>query len=155
MQTVLHSQNPERSLTRVFRRVAANGMADMPFGNPALVVEAVGFRRTENGRWLGVLITPWAVNLLLLPAARARAPWPETVAGGTQLWRFPSGAYEFIAAAGEELGVYHFCSLFSPPHQFASQEAARQTASAVLSGLFIPAAEHADGKSRRAFLGLA
>ena len=161
MQSVPHFQNPEARLARVFRRVAANGMADMPIGNPALDVEAVGFRRTKNGHWLGVLITPWAVNLMLLPAIDACAPWPETPAGGTQIWRFPSGAYEFIVAPDRELGVYHFCSIFSPPSSFVSQEAARQTAHALLSGLFMPfppdapaPGKDAPGKHRRALLGL-
>ena len=160
-QTATYLHNPAASLTSVFRCIAARGMADMPLANPALAVEAVGFRRAENGHWLGVLITPWAMNLLLLPAANARAPWPDKAAGDTRLWRFPSGAYEFIVAAEEELGVYHFCSLFSPPHQFISQEAARQTARAVLAGLCLPSSagapddEPASGKNRRAFLGLA
>ncbi|MDR2364612.1 MAG: [NiFe]-hydrogenase assembly chaperone HybE [Zoogloeaceae bacterium] len=165
MRTVSHALNPEASLTRVFRRIAAGGMADMPLGNPALDVEAVGFRQTENGRWLGVLITPWAMNLLLLPASDARAPWPDKAAGDTHVWRFPSGAYTFLVAAEEELGIYHLCSLFSPPHQFTSQEAARQTACAVLSELLSPprsaalareaaSGERVSGKNRRAFLGL-
>jgi [NiFe] hydrogenase assembly HybE family chaperone len=155
--------NPEASLARIFRRVAAEGMAGMPLGNPALEVEAVGFRQTENGHWLGVLITPWAVDLLLLPATSSS--WPDKAAGETQCWRFPSGVYEFLAASHEELGSYHLCSLFSPPHQFTSQEAARQTAQAILSGLFIPSVRapasiaapgiKTVGTSRRAFLGLA
>ncbi|MDR1350135.1 MAG: [NiFe]-hydrogenase assembly chaperone HybE [Zoogloeaceae bacterium] len=163
MLTAPHLHNPEASLTRVFRRIAADGMADLPLGNPALAVEAVGFRQTENGHWLGVLIAPWTMNLLLLPAADARAPWPEKAPGDRQLWRFPSGAYEFIVAAEDELGVYHLCSLFSPPYRFVSQEAARQTAYAALAGLYTPSAvdaadapiaENTSGKSRRAFLGL-
>jgi [NiFe] hydrogenase assembly HybE family chaperone len=158
MLIVLYAYNPEAILTRVFRRIAASGMATLPLSNPALDVEAAGFRQTGNGHWLGVLITPWAMNLLLLPASRAS--WPDKAAGETQIWRFPSGAYEFIVAAEEELGVYHLCSLFSPPHQFTSQAAARQTACAVLAGLYTPApngtplSENAFGKGRRAFLGL-
>jgi [NiFe] hydrogenase assembly HybE family chaperone len=156
---ILHAYNPEANLTRVFRRIAANGMADMPFSNPALDVEAVGFRRTENGRWLGVLITPWAMNLLLLPAADTRASWPDKAVGDTHVWRFPSGAYAFIVAAEEELGVYHLCSLFSPPCRFTSQEAARRTACEALAGLYAPPAVAAAGanvsaRNRRAFLGL-
>lgn len=156
--------NPAPLLERVFRRIAATNMADMPLANPALVVEAVAFRRQGgNGHWLGVLITPWAMNLLYLPAVEGVPPWSNKKAGDKHLWHFPSGEYEFTVAAEAELGVYHLCSLFSPPTQFVNQEAARQTACAVLAALGIgdgdkTAASASDKpaampvNSRRAFL---
>ncbi|GHT94597.1 hypothetical protein AGMMS49545_16150 [Betaproteobacteria bacterium] len=154
--------NPAPLLERVFRRIAATGMADMPLANPALGVEAVAFRRQgESGHWLGVLITPWAMNLLYLPAENGVPPWSNKKAGDKHLWHFPSGDYEFTVAAEDELGVYHLCSLFSPPTQFASQEAARQTACATLAALMVgddttaPAEPPATPvNSRRAFLRL-
>lgn len=154
--------NPAPLLERVFRHIAATRMADMPLANPALAVEAVAFRRQgENGHWLGVLITPWAMNLLYLPAADST--WPNKKTGDKHLWHFPSGAYEFTVAAEDELGVYHLCSLFSPPTQFTSQEAARQTACAVLAALAMGDDDAAETtphtpatpiNSRRAFLRL-
>ena len=41
------------------------------FVNPALAVEAVGFAPWE-GHWLGVMVTPWFMNLMLAPRDPAR-----------------------------------------------------------------------------------
>ena len=41
-------------------------MAGVPMLNPALRVQAVGFRHWQS-HWLGVLVTPWFMNLMLLP----------------------------------------------------------------------------------------
>ncbi|MDR1890200.1 MAG: [NiFe]-hydrogenase assembly chaperone HybE [Zoogloeaceae bacterium] len=159
----MKDENPAPLLERVFGNIAATRMADMPLANPSLAVEAVAFRRQgANGHWLGVLITPWAMNLLYLPTTDGTPPWPDKKAGDKHLWRFPSGAYEFTVAAEEALGVYHLCSLFSPPTQFATQEAARQTACATLAALMsgdddkaAPAdAPATSAGSRRAFLRL-
>lgn len=156
------SSNPGPALTAVFQDIAETRMAGFPLANEMLTVEAVAFRHFEadpenGGPWLGVLITPWAINLICLPASGA--PWPAKKAGDKHTWRFPSGAYEFTVAEEEALGTYHLCSLFSPPAEFESQEGARQTAYAVLAALMLGednATPPAGGTppSRRSFLGL-
>jgi [NiFe] hydrogenase assembly HybE family chaperone len=105
----------------------------LPFLNPALRVEAVGFRR-RDGRWLGVLITPWFMNLMLLPDVPAS--WHHVRYGDTVSYPFPSGVFEFISAREADLGDYQICSLFSPMFDFADQDGARATALAVLTALF-------------------
>ncbi|WP_303787224.1 [NiFe]-hydrogenase assembly chaperone HybE [Azovibrio restrictus] len=152
------NNNPAPALEAAFRHIAATRMAGLPIANPMLAVEAVAFRRYEkSGHWLGVLITPWAINLLLLPAPGA--PWPAAGPGGKHTWHFPSGDYEFTIAGEEALGTYHLCSLFSPPAEFHSQEEARQTAYAVLAALMLEGGDAAPSPAsgvsgRRAFLGL-
>ena len=130
-------------------------MADVPICNPVLAVEAVGFRRMAEGHWAGLMITPWAINLLVLPTQEQ--DWPMLGAGSKHDWRFPSGDYEFIVAHEDSLGIYHLCSLFSPALEFATHEAAQLTALASVHALFAeplapPAA--ATTPTRRAFLGL-
>ena len=49
-------------------RIQRERMADIPLLNPALEVQAVGFSVWE-AYCLGVLITPWFMNLMLLPLA--------------------------------------------------------------------------------------
>jgi [NiFe] hydrogenase assembly HybE family chaperone len=115
----------------VYRRIAER-MAGLPACNPALVVELVGLRAWE-GRWLGVLITPWTVSLLLLPG---RAPVALLGSDQRQTWRFPSGEYDFMGNQDPDIGHYQTCSLFSPPAEFAGQDTARAVAQSVLDALF-------------------
>jgi [NiFe] hydrogenase assembly HybE family chaperone len=95
-------------------------------------VEAVGFRGWE-GHSLGVLVTPWFINLMLLPEQDEPAG-PYRV-GAKTLHRFPSGNYEFILCEEPGLGRYRMCSLFSPVHQFEDQAAAVATARACLEAI--------------------
>ena len=64
---------PERvaTLERAFRQVAETRMQGVPLLNAALQVQAVGFAplADEPGVALGVLVTPWFMNLLRLPLA--------------------------------------------------------------------------------------
>ena len=121
----------------MFAGIAATRMAGLPMNNPELRVEAVGFR-DWHGVWVGVLITPWAINLMLLPGAAGgvRALGPDE----KQRWRFPSGEYEFMGGHDAELGAYQSCSLFSPAFEFAAHEDARAVAEATMNGLMTEAA---------------
>jgi [NiFe] hydrogenase assembly HybE family chaperone len=125
--------DPAPDIERTFGRIAAGAMADLPLNNPALRVEAVGFRLWQ-GLWVGVVITPWAINLLLLPAgSSAFAP---LALGKRHTWTFPSGDYPFMGSADADLGPYQFCSLFSPTFEFTTQADARTAAHAAMAALF-------------------
>ena len=130
-------------------------MHDLPICNHKLQVEAVGFQPTAEGHWAGAMITPWAINLLCLPAQLDG--WPALAACSKHDWHFPSGDYEFTVAEEASIGNYHLCSLFSPALEFESHAAARLTALAAVHALFEPplaAPAAAKPTSRRAFLGL-
>jgi len=124
-----------------FERVRRERMSGLPFVNDALRVEVVGLRRWR-GLWLGVLVTPWFMNLLLLPGDGAAtdgeppACWSSLGIGDCAAFVFPSGRFEFIAGREAEAGEYLSCSLFSPMFEFADHETARQTAEACLVALF-------------------
>lgn len=122
-------------LTTDFTEVWHGKMRDVPLVNKALKVEAVGFRAHE-GQFLGVLISPWFMNLVLLPDGQ---DWSGLVAGAKETIDFPSGAYEFIHNTREMTGGYKACSLFSPMGQFTRQQDAVDVAHAVLSAIFDPA----------------
>jgi [NiFe] hydrogenase assembly HybE family chaperone len=127
-------------LESAFCRIAATRMADMPINHPRLVVEGVGFRQWQ-GKWLGVLVTPWALNLVLLPESDADF---ETLAiDRRQTWRFPSGEYDFMGGDEEECGVFQFCSLVSPipEDEVGDQAVARALAQEVLANLFVDPAD--------------
>ncbi|MDZ7653907.1 MAG: [NiFe]-hydrogenase assembly chaperone HybE [Burkholderiaceae bacterium] len=125
--------DPSAQLERVFAEIHATRMQGLPFVNPALRVEAVGFRRWD-GRWLGVLITPWFMNLMLVPDADAG--WHHVRYGDSVSYALPAGVFEFISAREPLLGDYQSCSLFSPVFEFADPDGARATAVAALAALF-------------------
>ncbi|MCB1391483.1 MAG: [NiFe]-hydrogenase assembly chaperone HybE, partial [Rhodobacteraceae bacterium] len=85
-------------------------MRDVPLVNKALKVEAVGFRPHED-MILGVLVSPWFMNLILLPDGQ---DWTSLTPGEKEVLDFPSGAYEFLHNTREMTGGYKACSLFSP-----------------------------------------
>lgn len=124
-------------LEAVFRHIAETRMAGLPILNPALGVEALGFRSWQDGL-TGVLITPWFMNLVCLP--ETSSTWPRMDSGSTHLRALPGGEFEFLAAREETLGPYLSCSLISPMHDFADMDAARAVAEAILQLLFAPVA---------------
>jgi [NiFe] hydrogenase assembly HybE family chaperone len=119
-------------------------MQGLPLINPVLDVEAVGFHQW-NGFCLGVLVTPWFINLMLLPSEGDS--WKEMGVGTTQLHQMPSGHYEFILCEEEGIGRYQMCSLFSPVFEFSDHATAVATAEAVMDALMCP--EHRDPVSTR------
>ena len=120
-----------------FREIYNGKMRDVPLCNHSLHVQAVGFQ-PWGGHYLGVLIAPWFMNLVLL--AGPQDNWTALQPGVKELIGFPSGTYEFIHNAREQVGGYKACSLFSPMGDFNSQMQAVDVARAVLVGLFDPAA---------------
>ena len=100
-------------------------MQDLPIFNPNLKVEAVGFTPWQ-GRLLGVLITPWFMNLVLLPGAQD--DWSELASGTSETWELPAGEYEFTVTADDALGVHQSLSLFTTVIDFPDQQTARAVA---------------------------
>jgi [NiFe] hydrogenase assembly HybE family chaperone len=125
--------DPSAQVEQAFAQIHVVRMQGLPFLNPVLRVEAIGFRRWE-GRWLGVLITPWFMNLMLMPDEAAA--WRQVRYGDSISYALPAGVFEFISAREPLLGDYQSCSLFSPMFEFADQDGARATALAALQALF-------------------
>ena len=126
---------PSARLEAAFTRIWKTRMTGLPFLNDRLRVEAVGFRPWQ-GEWLGALVTPWFVNLVLLPG---EGEWTPLAQGGERIVSLPAGGFRFVAGHDEEIGEYHACSLFSPAQEFADHDTARAVAAASLEALFDPA----------------
>ena len=124
--------SPAARLESVFRAVAQR-MQGLPIGNAALEVEAVGFAPWE-GRWLGVMLTPWCMNLMLVP--QVPACWHSLVPGAKRSYHFPAGDYEFVGAHDAAFGEFQVCSLFSPVHEFEDHATARLVAQLAREALF-------------------
>jgi [NiFe] hydrogenase assembly HybE family chaperone len=121
------------ALVTDFTEVWHGKMRDVPIVNKLLHVQAVGFQM-HDGRPLGVLLSPWFMNLVQLPAEGE--DWSALVPGAKEVIGFASGEYEFIHNVREMVGGYKACSLFSPMGEFRSQAQAVDVARAVMVALF-------------------
>lgn len=98
------------ALESCFLKVYHDRMRSLPIVNPGITVRAMDFR-PWCGFWFGALITPWFINLVLLP--REKRAEAETV-GKPCRFSFAGGDFTFLAAHEVELGGYWSCSLLSP-----------------------------------------
>jgi len=133
MQEVAQLNAATKRLVADFTEIWHATMRDVPIVNQTLRVQAVGFQMHE-GRPLGVLISPWFMNLIQLPGADD--DWSDLSAGEKEIIAFPSGDYEFIHNRREQTGGYKACSLFSPMGDFTTQAQAAEVAGAVMQALF-------------------
>ena len=124
--------DPSPRLNAAFMEVARR-MAGLGFLNPALQVEAVAFEPWQ-GHWLGVMVTPWFMNLVLLP--RQQESWQPLAVGAKRKLHFPVGIYEFIGADDAMVGEHQTCSLFSPMLEFEDHASARMVARLAREALF-------------------
>lgn len=133
------------TLAEAYRGIGEQKMKDLPIFNARLRVEAVGFRDWQ-GRTVGVVISPWFMNLVLLAG-----PDDDVEAftqGASSDWDFPAGNYEFHGA--ELAGIPHLtAALFSTVSDFPDQQTARSVAEAVLDRLFDEDTTRAPERSRK------
>lgn len=134
---------PGDRLEAFYAGVAQTSMRGLPMLNEALGVRAVGMQPFLD-EWLCVLITPWFINLVLMPAAQEQNP---VQVGASSMAGLPGGVVSFIQSDEKEIGPHRMCSLFSPVFEFETMDAAVLTAQAVLDELMSPAetSEDADG----------
>jgi [NiFe] hydrogenase assembly HybE family chaperone len=122
---------PVAQLAAAYRRAALN-MKGLPIYNPTLAVEAIGFRE-HQGRQAGVVVTPWFMNLTVLPSEAEKSTW---VPGGTVRLTFPSGQYDLLVGDLPGFGLVGTCPLFALMSDFTDHEAAQVAAQAAADGLF-------------------
>lgn len=162
MNLRIHDHDPADAVEEAFQRIQREQMADLPILNAALSVEAVDFQRWQ-GQWLGIVVTPWCMSLLLVPGHADG--WVSTGDNRRRFVRLPAGDFAFLGGVEVELGEYQSCPLFSPMSKFSTQSEATMTARASMIALLTPvqkasatgtAKQRADGPSlsRRRFLAL-
>ena len=116
----IHQTSPAEAVEEAFSRIEREQMADVPILNPALSVEAVDFQRWQ-GHWLGIVVTPWCMSLLLVPGSAEN--WVSTGDNRRRFVRFPAGDFAFLGSAEAELGgrvqlahPYGARGAFAPAH---------------------------------------
>ena len=120
-----------------FKQIGDEHIRDLPIYHRPLQVEAVDFQQWAQG-WIGVLITPWFMNVMLLP--RDKNQWQSLALGQKHMQTLPAGEQEFVVGGDVELGSYLFRSLASPMLGYTSQKDARQAARAALLRRMVPPA---------------
>lgn len=115
-------------LVERFDSIYRERMRDLPIVNTKLEVEAVSFDRWEDQN-LGVLITPWFINLLLLPSTDEFGGRPQ---GELVQCMFPSGPCELTVCHDDVLGTYLAAVLFRTVADFPDQVTARAIAEEAL-----------------------
>ncbi len=125
----------ERKLTAAFEQIHHQRMRGLPILHPGLRVAVVGGRRWQ-GDWLGILLTPWCMNLVLIPGPDSAQQLGSI--GSTGCIDLPAGRFELIASEEAGVGAFAACSLFSPMQDFPDQASALATAEAIMVELFDP-----------------
>ncbi|HEY0857448.1 MAG TPA: [NiFe]-hydrogenase assembly chaperone HybE [Albitalea sp.] len=134
MAACIHLDDPAPALEAAFRRIQAERMAGVPLLHAALQVQAVGFARWQ-GQWLGALVTPWFLNLVLVPGEATG--WRSAAEGQRVFHRFAAGDFAFLGNDEPELGEFQTCSLCSPMHGFPDQTTACTTGRMALRMLHV------------------
>ncbi len=145
-----------QALIERFRLVDA-AMRDLPLHNPIVAIEAVGFRRFGDDALIGVVLTPWFMNLTILPIEPA--PMAMAEIGRNVVIELPAGERTFVIGGDEQIGLYKACSLHSPVLAFTLPGQARAEAQRTLAVLMAPPPQPApasaparSGVDRRALL---
>jgi len=126
-------EDPSPRLVSAFCAIHDRHMRGLAFVNPALRVEAVGFAPWKT-YWLGVMVTPWSMNLMLTP--RDAQAWRPLKCGEKRRYAFPAGWFDFVSADTRDIGEHLACSLFSPMLDFADHASAFETARLARAALF-------------------
>ena len=116
-------------IVAAYKRVDVERMQDLPFRNTALSVEAVGFCNWD-GKRLGVIISPWFINLVLVPGPET--DWSAHKHGDLVSHALPSGHYDFVHGDLDHFGLLQTCSLMSPVGEVEDQATARAIAEEVM-----------------------
>lgn len=130
---VPREDDPTAFLEAHYRHVWETRMHDLPFVNTALSVEAIGFQRLD-GDWLGVVITPWFLNLLLVSGGGEL--WGDIPAGERRYLSLPCGTMQFIADDDPDIGPYQYCPLIAPVSNLLDMATARHVAVDAIKTVF-------------------
>lgn len=120
------------TLEQTYSKIQRENMQGIPVLNPQIRVQAVGFQEYQ-GRTLGVIITPWMMNFILLPGEQD--DWSDLKFGHKALHTFPAQKLRFQVNEIEGIGICQTVSIRSPMNEFKTQEQAVKLASGFIAHL--------------------
>jgi [NiFe] hydrogenase assembly HybE family chaperone len=134
--------DPSSALSRHFRFVRDTRMAGLPFLNASVDVCVADCRRVD-GDWLAAMVTPWSIQLVLLPGGGAL--WQDASSGVRCTIGLPVGELVFIGEADEAsadhdecVAAFLYCPLISPLEGVVGTDAARALARDALAAALSP-----------------
>jgi len=130
--TVAHAEEISSQLESCFNHILTENMQGINILNHELEVEAVEFQHFD-GRLLGMVITPWFVNLVMLP--KDGDNWDQLNLGQKEKYAFPSQDLEMMVNEIDGFGYCRTYSLYSPCKDLPNQESARIAAAMFLRNL--------------------
>ncbi|MCW8931422.1 MAG: [NiFe]-hydrogenase assembly chaperone HybE [Gammaproteobacteria bacterium] len=134
MKTIVDPQDAADTLLQTFEHILQENMQGIPILNNKLQVQTLGFQKFE-GRIIGIVITPWLMNLIMLP--NEDDDWNELELGKKMPIKFPSSSHKFMVNEIDGIGKCKTHSMYSPMHEFSSQDHAVKVAQDFLNGLIV------------------
>jgi len=119
---------------QTFARIHRENMQGIPILNSKIRVQTLGFQHYQE-RVVGVVITPWLMNMVLLPGEGE--DWSELVLGHKRFHNFPAKKYKFMVNEIDGIGFCQTHSLHSPMNEFSSHEHAVSVAQDFLDKLMV------------------
>jgi len=134
MNTIVDPQDAADTLLQTFEYILQENMQGIPILNTRLQVQTLGFQIFED-RIMGIVITPWLMNLVMLP--NEYDDWDKLELGKKMPIKFPSSSYKFMVNEIDGIGKCKTHSMYSPMHEFSSQDHAVKVAQDFLNDLMV------------------
>ncbi len=134
MTNFVNPQDAADTLLQTFEYILRENMQDIPILNNKLQVQTLGFQKFE-GRIIGIVITPWLMILIMLP--NDDDDWNKLELGKKMPIKFPSSSYKFMVNDIDGIGKCKTHSMFSPMHEFNSQDHAVKVAQDFLNDIIV------------------
>ncbi|MFK5986587.1 MAG: [NiFe]-hydrogenase assembly chaperone HybE [Pseudomonadota bacterium] len=117
-----------------FNHIHLQQMQGIPILNPLIKVQALGFQEYQ-GRIIGIIITPWLMNVVMLP--KDNEDWRQYQIGHKIPHEFPSNQYKFMVNEIEDIGYCQTYSIYSPMNEFANHEHALSAAQSFIDTMMV------------------
>lgn len=145
--------NPAPRLVAQYERIAQQEMQALPFYHATMpiVAECTLF----EGQWLGSVLTPWMLSVVVLPGPDQL--WPLRSSSDRLALQLPCGNLTFMVGVLPETGQLLACSLMSPIDPHLGADEGRALVSSTLKMLLSLPVQQGEGgvnlSRRRLFSG--